>query len=98
MRKGTRSSLVTPLEMKNEKVVIKKVHKAFRSKYVAYAKRKMGLVNNNDIDKLINKAVEKVPMTQAQEEIVQGFYDTYLGALYAGGSDLAETFAKSIFE
>lgn len=96
MREGSRNTPVMVEEMKREKEVIKQVHDKFRPEYKAYAIKKRGMVSNKQINILMDKAIKKVTLTQEQEEVVQGFYDTYLGMLFAGGSDMAEGFAHNI--
>jgi hypothetical protein len=96
MRQGTRNTPVGFEEMIAEKEIIKKVHKVFKQEYKILAIKKRGYLSTQQVDKLMNKAIEKVTMTKEQEEIVQGFYDTYMGMLVQGGSDFAEMFAKTV--
>ncbi|AFS79553.1 hypothetical protein Curi_c25580 [Gottschalkia acidurici 9a] len=77
---------VTPKEMKLNIELIKKNLPIFKEEFNKIARSKVE-VNARDIDKIINKALDKGELSIFERRIMNGFYETWMAIFMMVGSD-----------
>ncbi|GAB6771953.1 hypothetical protein [Bacillus cereus] len=83
----------TVQEMRQEKEVISKIYDVFVSELDARLENNNGLVTMAQMNYCIEKAMGTERLSKEQKKVIHSFFDSYVGAWYTGGREMADSMA-----
>ncbi|GAB6486234.1 hypothetical protein bcgnr5384_56370 [Bacillus cereus] len=83
-------------EMKAEKAVIEPIYDAFIRELDKRLARNKGILSMQQMETCISKAMKTKQLTSEKKQVVDAFFDTFLGAWSMGGRERAENIAFMI--
>lgn len=90
--------IISMEEMKKQKELLKEVYAEFDKHLNKILKMNNGVCDQHDINRAIKKAKKEFPLTKYADDVVEAFFDTYVGAWQTfGDRDGARAFADKIF-
>lgn len=85
--------IITMQQMRAEKEVIKKVYTSFTDEIDEILRKQRFCISLLLVNQAISNSIKKEKLTREQKDIVEGFFDTYVGGWHLSGRETVDQWA-----